>query len=264
MTFTTLQLDVSEQVATITMSRPDRMNAFNLTMLNELVTALEEVGLDENVRAVILTGEGRAFCAGADVKGVDDLLGLRQERPEREDILKLVCRVTLAIRQMPKPVVAAVNGVAAGAGANFLLACDLIVASEKGRLAENFINIGLIPDGGGTFFVPHTVGYHRAAELFFMGRILSAQEAMDLGLYNRVVPLEELGGAARDLALDLAQKPTRAIAAVKAIMNRETIRVLRAHLEEETRNQRIMVATRDATEGITAFGEKRKPTFVGK
>jgi len=233
-------------------------------MLNELAAVLEEAAVDDEIRAIILTGEGRAFSAGADVKGVEALLGIKEIRRENQDILKLIVRAVLAIRQMPKPVVAAVNGVAAGGSANFVLACDIIVASEKAKLAENFINIGLVPDGGGTFFLPEQIGYHRSAEIIFTGKILSAQEAFDLGLYNRIVPPEKVLEAARELARELAQKPTLAIAAGKSVLNREVIPRLRAYLEDEVHHQRLMVATQDAREGITAFLEKRKPQFVGK
>jgi len=264
MTFETIRFEKKEQIATITLNRPENMNTYNATMLNELLSALEETAVDEEVRAVILTGEGRAFCAGADVKGVEALIGLQEVRKENQDILKLIVRGVLAIRQMPKPVVAAVNGVAAGGGANFVLACDIIVASEKAKLAENFINIGLVPDGGGTFFLPQQIGYHRSAEIIFTGKILSAQEAFDLGLYNRIAAPEELLDTAWNLAQELAQKPTLAIAAGKSILNREVIPRLRAFLEDEAHHQRLMVATQDAREGMTAFLEKRKATFVGK
>ena len=264
MSYTSVRFEKADQVATITLNRPDAFNAFNIPMLKELLEIAENVALDEDVRAVIITGEGRAFCAGADVKGIDDLLGLRKEAPEREDILKSLTRLIVSIRKMPKPVVAALNGVAAGSGANLALACDIIVASEKARFAQNFINIGLVPDAGGTFFLPQKIGYHRAAEHFFTGEILSAEQALELGLYNRVVPHDDIMNAARELAADLAQRPTRAIAACKAILNTEVLGKLPLYLEEENRCQRLMVTTEDAREGITAFGEKRKPTFVGK
>lgn len=264
MEFETIRFEKSDKVAIITLNRPDNMNTFNIVMLNELVSVLDEVALDIDVKAVILTGEGRAFCAGADVKGVDELLGIQKEQVENQDTMKLVNRVVLAIRQSPKPVVAALNGVAAGAGANFALACDIIIASEKARLAENFINIGLIPDGGGTCFLPERIGYHRAAEIFFTGKILSAQEAFNLGLFNRVVPPEDVMDAARELAQELAQKPARAIAAGKLLLNREIVPRLYGYLEDEAKMQRLMAATQDAMEGITAFIEKRKPIFTGK
>ncbi len=264
MEYNTVQFEKSEHVATITLNRPDNMNTYNPAMLNELVSILQEAALDDGVRAVILTGAGRAFSAGADVKGVEELVGLQKERAENQDTLKLLNRVVLAIRQMPKPVVAAVNGVAAGGGANLVLACDMIVASEKARLAENFINIGLVPDGGGTYFLPERIGYYRAAEIFFTGKILSAPEALNLGLYNRVVPVDEVLKTAWDLARELAQKPPLAIAAGQAILNRETVPRLKAFLEDETNTQRIMAGTKDAREGMTAFLEKRKPNFIGK
>jgi len=264
MDFTTIRYEKTESIATITLNRPDNMNTYNIEMLNELGSVLEGVALDEEVRAVIITGEGRAFSAGADVKGVEGLLGLKEELPENQDMLKMIIRVVIAIRKVPKPVIAALNGVAAGGAANFVLACDLIVASEKARMAQNFINIGLVPDGGGTYFLASQIGYQRTAEILFTGKILTAQEAFDLGLYNRVVPPEEVMSAARELADELAQKPTAAIAAGKAILNRETIPRLRLYLEDEARTQRCMVATHDAKEGITSFLEKRKPNFIGK
>jgi 2-(1,2-epoxy-1,2-dihydrophenyl)acetyl-CoA isomerase len=264
MELTTTRLEKSEQVATVTLNRPDHMNTYNSAMLKELVSIIEDVSLDEEIRVVIFTGEGRAFSAGADVKGADELIALQKELAENQDTLKLLNRVVLAIRQIPKPVVAAVNGVAAGGGANLVLACDIVVASEKAKLAEVFINIGLVPDGGGTFFLPERIGYHRSAEIFFTGKILSAQECLDLGLYNRIVPPEEVMNAAREMAQELAQKPPRALAAGKAILNREAVPRLRAYLEDEASTQRVMVGTQDAKEGITAFLEKRKPNFTGK
>jgi len=264
MEFTMIRFEKSESVATITLNRPENMNTYNALMLNELLTVLEEVAIDDEIRTVILTGEGRAFSAGADIKGVKELLELQKERAENQDILKLLNRVVLSIRQASKPVVAAVNGVAAGGAANLVLACDIIVASEKAKLVENFINIGLVPDGGGTYFLLERIGYHRAAEIFFTGKILSAQEAFNLGLYNRVVPPEEVLNTAQKLAQELAQKPTLAIAACKSMLNRKAVPKLRACLENEAQYQRLMVATQDAKEGITSFIEKRKPKFIGK
>ncbi len=264
MDYTTISYEKTNSIGTITLNRPDNMNTFNIDMLNELASVLETVTLDDDIRAVIITGEGRAFSAGADIKGVEGLLGLQKALPETQDILKMIVRVVIAIRQVPKPVIAALNGVVAGGAANFVLASDLVIASEKARMAQNFINIGLVPDGGGTYFLPALIGYHRSAEIFFTGKILSAQEAFDLGLYNRVVPAEELMSAARELADELARKPTAAIAAGKAILNRETIPALRLSLEDEARTQRCMVATQDAKEGMTAFLEKRKAKFIGK
>ena len=261
MEFTMIRLEKIESVATITLNRPDNINAFNAAMLSELVTVLEDVAQDDSIRAVIFTGEGRAFCVGANLKDIQDL---QKELPENQDILKLVNRVVLTIRQAPKPFVAAVNGVAAGGGANLVLSCDIIIASEKARIAENFINVGLIPDGGGTYFLTERIGYHRAAEIFFTGKILDAQEALNLGLYNRVVPPEEVVNAARELAEELAAKAPLAITAGKAILNREAIPRLRSCLEDEARNQRAMAGTQDVKEGVAAFIEKRKPKFIGK
>lgn len=264
MEFETIRYEKSESIATITLYRPDNMNTFNILMFNELASILETVAVNNEIRVVILTGEGRAFSAGADVKGVDELVGIQKERPENQDVMKLISRIVLTIRQISKPVVAALNGVTAGVAANIAMACDIIIASETAKLAEVFINIGLVPDGGGTYFLPERIGYHRAAEIFFTGKILSAQEALDLGLYNRVVPPEEVMNAAREVAQELAQKPPLALAAGKAILNREAVPRLRAYLEDEASTQRVMVGTQDAKEGITAFLEKRKANFTGK
>ena len=189
---------------------------------------------------------------------------VRQERKEKEDIMKIITRLVISIRQTPKPVIAALNGVTAGATANFALASDIVIASEDARLVENFINIGLVPDGGGTFLVPDLIGYHRAAEIFFTGKILSAQEAMDLGLYNRVVPKESVLESARELARELIQKPALTLAAGKRTINLETIPRLQAHLEKETDEQRILARSHDTPEGVMAFIEKREPNFTGK
>ena len=203
MALTTIRYESSDNVAVITLNRPDNMNTFNLVMLKELIATFEGIALNDEIRAVILTGEGRAFSAGADVKGVDELLGINLEKVEDKDVMKLVNRLVITIRQTPKPVIAALNGVVAGASTNFAMACDIIVASENARFAENFINIGLIPDGGGTYFIPELIGYQRAAEIFFTGKILSAQEALELGLYNRVVPQEDVLKEAVELARQL-------------------------------------------------------------
>ena len=264
MELSAIVMEKNEGIATITLNRPDNMNTYSLEMLNELLAIFEDVSLDENVRAVILTGAGRAFSAGADVKSAEQLIAMQNEHPEKEDILKLLNRVVIAIRKTPKPVIAALNGVAAGGGANLALACDIIVASEKAKFAENFINIGLVSDGGGTYLVGSRVGYHRAAEIFFAGKILTAEDAFDLGLINRVVPPDEVANEARGLAQTLSQKAPCALAAGKALLNRESLPKLMACLEDETQTQRRMLATEDAKEGITAFLEKREPNFSGK
>jgi 2-(1,2-epoxy-1,2-dihydrophenyl)acetyl-CoA isomerase len=264
MELTTVILEKNEGIATITLNRPDSMNTYSPELLSELLVVFENVTLDENVRTVILTGAGRAFSAGADIKSAEQLIAMQNEHPEKEDILKLLNRVIIAIRKTPKPVIAALNGVAAGGGANLALACDLIVASEKAKFAENFINIGLVSDGGGTYLVESRVGYHRAAEIFFAGKILTAEDAHGLGLFNRVVPPDEVASEARAMAQTLSQKAPCALAAGKALLNRESLPRLMACLEDETQTQRRMMATEDAKEGMTAFLEKRKPNFIGR
>lgn len=253
----------AQAVRLITLNRPEQMNTFNTVMLNELAAAVETAALDETVRVVVITGEGRAFSAGADVKSVDELLGIQQESCESRDVMKLVNRLVLLLREAPKPVLAAVNGVVAGASTNFVLACDMVIASENARFAENFVNIGLIPDGGGTFLLPAVIGCQRAAEIFFSGKILTAPEALKLGIYNRVVPQDELPGAVLSAAQDLVQKPAKALAAVKALLNQDTVSRLRRFLDSEAAVQRRLAGSADAREGIAAFIEKRKPVFQG-
>jgi len=260
----TVILEKNEGVATITLNRPDNMNTYSPEMLGELLAAFEDVSLDENVRAVILTGAGRAFSAGADVASAEQLIAMRNEHPEKEDTLKQLNRVVIAIRKTPKPVIAALNGVAAGGGANLALACDIIIASQKAKFAENFVNIGLVSDGGGTYFVGSRVGYHRAAEIFFAGKILTAEEAHGLGLINHVVPPDKVASEALALAQTLSKKAPCALASGKALLNLESLPRLMACLEAETQAQRRMMATEDAKEGMTAFLEKRTPNFLGK
>jgi 2-(1,2-epoxy-1,2-dihydrophenyl)acetyl-CoA isomerase len=268
MPYDTLLYEVDQGVATITLNRPAVLNAISPQMIEELQAALRTVGDDAGVRAVVLTGAGRGFCSGADLKA-------RQRPQPREappDAHKAGAErlrwtynpLILAIRTIEKPFIAAVNGVAAGAGCNLALACDIVLASEEARFGNVFARIGLIPDCGGHFFLPRLVGFHKAAELMFTGDIIDAREAERLGLINRVVPSAALAEHTRELAERLARGPTRAIGLCKRTLNVGISADLEAVLEAEAQGQGLASQTEDHWEGVQAFLEKRPARFLGK
>jgi 2-(1,2-epoxy-1,2-dihydrophenyl)acetyl-CoA isomerase len=255
---TTVRLDIADGVGTITLDRPDSLNALNAQMRKELLNAFKAYGRDEAVRAVILTGAGRGFCSGADLRGDGEMRGFREMlRTEYNPLIR-------AIRDLPKPVVAAVNGVAAGAGVSVALACDLVYASEEARFIQAFVRIGLVPDSGSTRTLVRSLGRHRAAQLIFTGEPLSAADALTGGLVNAVLPPGELMAAAREAAGRLAQAPTRAIAYAKRLINAAEDAGLDSSLELEAALQELAGRTEDHAEGLSAFGEKREPRFNGR
>jgi 2-(1,2-epoxy-1,2-dihydrophenyl)acetyl-CoA isomerase len=257
-TYETIRLEVENGVATITLNRPDSLNALNATMRRELLAAFKAVRRDEDVRAVVLTGEGRGFCSGADLRGGS------AEREFRRVMTTEYNPLIQAIRDLPKPVVAAVNGVAAGAGVSLALACDLIWAAEEARFIQAFVKIGLVPDSGSTRTLVRALGRHRAAQLIFTGEPLSAADAHAAGLVNEVVPLAELAEAVAKVAAGLAAGPTRAIGHAKRLINHAEDASLDASLAMEAGLQELAGRTRDHAEGVAAFGEKREPRFVGR
>jgi 2-(1,2-epoxy-1,2-dihydrophenyl)acetyl-CoA isomerase len=252
-----------DQVEVVTLNRPDILNAFNFDMLNALTRRFEELGQDDGARAVVVTGEGRGFCTGADLTGGgarDDAatpMGMRLST-------HLYSRMIRAMAELEKPVIGAINGDAAGAGCNFALACDLLVASEKARFIQVFVRRGLVADAGGTFFLPRLIGLARAKELMFCGEALDARRALEMGLVNRVVPHEKLMDEAMEMARKLAKGPTRAIGMIKRMLNRSFESDLGTALELEASMQGIAVSTADVVEGITSFLHKRPPEFRGK
>jgi 2-(1,2-epoxy-1,2-dihydrophenyl)acetyl-CoA isomerase len=245
-------------VATITLNRPDRRNALTPAMLDALGAVLEQAEQDELVRALVITGAGKGFCAGQELATLDGTM----------DIEALITQhyqpVILRLCHLPKPVIAAVNGIAAGAGAAIALACDLRVMADDAALFQAFINIGLVPDAGTTYFVARQVGYSRALELAISGERLAAERAFALGLTNRVVPATELLIESQEWAAELAQRPTVAIALTKQLLNAALIHDLPTMLAQEAAQQAVAAATLDHKEGLTAFREKRTPHFVGK
>ena len=256
--FSTIRLDIADSVATITLDRPDSLNALNATMRRELLTALKAVARDASVRAVILTGSGRGFCAGADLRGGD------AERDFRRVLTDEYNPLVTAIRELPKPVIAAVNGVAAGAGVSLALACDLVFAAEEARFIQAFVKIGLVPDSGSTRTLVRALGRHRAAQLIFTGDPLPALEAAAAGLVAEVVPLDELEATVQAAARRLAGAPTRAIGLAKRAINHAEEAGLAESLAHEAALQEIAGRTEDHAEGVAAFLERRKPRFRGR
>lgn len=255
---TTIRLAIADSVATITLDRPEALNALNAAMRRELLAALRAAARDDGVRAIILTGEGRGFCAGADLRGGD------AERDFRRVLTDQYHPIVIAIREMPKPVLAAVNGVAAGAGVSLALACDLVYAAEEARFVGAFARIGLVPDSGLTRILVRALGRHRAAQLIFSGEALTAAEARDAGIVNEVVPLGALGDTVRAAAVRLASGPTRAIGLAKRAIAQAEDASVDESLAYEAALQEIAGRSEDHAEGVAAFAEKREPRFRGR
>jgi 2-(1,2-epoxy-1,2-dihydrophenyl)acetyl-CoA isomerase len=249
-------------VTYIRLNRPEKLNALNLQLGQDLVHALLRAQGDKAVRCVVLTGSGRAFCAGGDLEMLRDARR-RKAVHEVEDLVTAGKEVCLAIATMPKIVIASVNGAAAGGGMNLALAADIRIASDQARFAESFAQIGLFPDFGGTFFLPRIVGPTRAAELFYTGQMLSAEEALRLGITSRVVPADQLEAETKKLAESIASGAGLSQRDVKHRMLAEQRKELEAALDEEIRLQRHCFESHDFLEGLNAFFEKRKPNFEG-
>ena len=254
-----LRVEVDGPVATLTLDRPDALNALTVPVKLALRESLETLAADRTVRAVILTGAGRAFCAGQDLaeREAPDAAPLDVEVRERYN------PIIRAIRSMGQPVIAAVNGVAAGAGASLAFACDLRIAAEEARFILAFGRIGLIPDSGATWFLPRLVGSAKAAELALVGDTVDSEEALRLGLVSRVVPADRLMDDARSLAGRLAEGPPLALALTKGALQRSMSIDLDEALEGEAKLQGIAGASADHAEGLAAFREKRPPRFSG-
>lgn len=249
-------------VAIIRLNRPEKLNALNIQMGQELVHALLRAQADRSVRCVAVTGAGRAFCAGGDLELLRDARQ-RKAVSELESLVSAGKEIAVAIATMPKVVIAAVNGPAAGGGMNLALAADIRIASDQARFAESFAQIGLFPDFGGTYFLPRIIGPTRAAELFYTAQMLSADDALRMGIVSRVIPAEQFEAETKKLAASIASGAGLAQRDVKHKMSSEQRKELEAALDEEIRLQIHCFESQDCLEGLNAFFEKRKPNFQG-
>lgn len=254
-------LKVENKVAYITLNRPEVFNSFNREMAFLLQDTLDACEKNADVRAIVLTGNGKAFCAGQDLKEVTN--------PELNPGFKKILEehynpIITRIRAIKKPIIAAVNGVAAGAGANIALACDIIVAHEKVSFIQAFSLIGLVPDSAGTFFLPRLIGFQKALALAMLGDKISAEEADKMGMIYKCVPTEEFETTINKLAIKLANMPTKALGLIKELYNKSMTNDLESQLALESKLQIEAAQSEDYTEGVAAFVEKRKPEFKGR
>ncbi len=263
MSFETVRFELRDAVAIITMNRPDALNALSLQLTLDLREAINKA-IREKARAVVLTGAGRAFCSGGDLREMQSMWQ-KEGRTEAflEEPLKALHAVILLIRETPIPFVAAVQGVCAGAGTNFALACDIVIAAENATFNEAFVRIGLSPDCGGSFFLPRAIGEKLAAELFMTGDTLTAERAEKIGMINRCVAAESLMEEAIKMAKKLSLAPTASIGRIKRMLNASFSNDLHVQLDLEHASQIESGKSNDFKEGVTAFFEKRQPNFTG-
>lgn len=250
-------------VLTVRLNRPERLNALDVALARNLAQAMKRAAADDLIRAVVLTGAGRAFCAGGDLPFLRDA----RERGAANELRELLLagrEAILSIVTMPKPVLGAINGPAAGGGMNLALACDIRIASETAVFAESFANLGLYPDYGGTYFLPRLVGPSRAAELFFTGEIINAECAEKIGIVSRVHPAATFEAETAALAERLAAAPPLPVRAAKKALRESDIAELNRELDEENRYQLQFFMSSDCAEGLEAFFAKRKPVFLGR
>ena len=255
-----IELKIENNLAWISLNRPDVFNSFNREMALSLQEILDNCAQDNNVRAIVITGNGKAFCAGQDLKEVTD----PELNPGFRKILEEHYNpIIQKIRTIEKPIVGAVNGVAAGAGANIALACDIVVASESASFIQAFSKIGLIPDSAGTFFLPRLIGFQKASALMMLGDKVSAEEALKIGMIYKILPNAFFNDEVMEIAKNLAQMPTKALGLTKRLLNQSMTNNLEQQLALESNLQIEASSSNDYKEGVTAFVEKRKPEFKG-
>ena len=262
-TFETLRCEVAEGVATLTLARPQALNAFSQPMQRELARLIPRLAEDPAVRAVLLTGAGRAFCAGGDIREMDTVEDA-SPLAARERLQRMLHTVLMPLVRLPKPVVAAVNGPAFGAGMNLALAADVVLAADTATFSQAFVKVGLVPDTGGLYLLTRLVGLQVAKDLCLTGRTINADEAARLGLVGQVVPTADLMGVARAKALEFARGATAAIGLTKTLLNMAPDATLEQMAEVEASALAIALSTEDHREGIRAFIEKRAPRFGGR
>lgn len=256
---TPILVNIAEGIATITLNRPDAMNSLNQEMVDGLIQALQDVRNDSSIKTVVLTGCGKAFTAGGD-------LGYLASIPDpitARTFISSVGQIVTLIMTMEKPVIAMVNGVAAGAGFNLALACDIIFCAQSARFAQSFVKVGLVPDCGGLYLLPRIVGFHKAKELMFTADLITAQTALDLKIVNVVVEDSDLKNVTYNFAARLTQSSPIALGMIKTMINRSDSLDLASTLESEANLQTICMQTEDHKEGVAAFKEKRPPVFKG-
>jgi 2-(1,2-epoxy-1,2-dihydrophenyl)acetyl-CoA isomerase len=256
--FETLLYEVRNQVAYLTLNRPDKLNAFTEQLNREILAGIKSASRDPNVRALVITGAGRAFCSG------EDLSAVSQGLDHGEVLRKRYNPMLLELDACEKPVVAAINGVAAGAGMSLALACDFRVASEKASFIEAFIHVGLVPDAGNLFYLPRIIGHAKAMELAVFGEKITAEKAKELGLVTHVVSIHNWDKEVSAFAERLANLPTKAIGLIKRNLKASWHENLKEFLERDAQSQRIAGQTADHVEGVTSFLEKRVPLFKGE
>jgi len=255
----TLQVERSDGIVTITMNRPERKNAMDRTMFVELRSAFRDIAADpERDRVVVLTGAGGAFCSGADLSATGEV------RMHQLAWMRQVGQAAAALHELPQPVIAKVVGVAAGAGCNLALGCDLVVASDDARFSEIFARRGLSIDFGGSYLLPRLIGMHKAKELAFFADIISAKEAQEFGIVNRVVPVGEIDAFVDDWAQRLAAGPPLALSMTKKLLNQSFSVTLEQAVEAEGQAQTVNFSTADTLEAMAAFAQKREPVFRGR
>ncbi len=249
-----------ENIAILRLNRPDKFNSFNREMALLMQDELDKAANDSTIRTILITGEGKAFCAGQDLGEAMDPNGPGIQRIVREHYNPIISK----IRNIEKPIVCAVNGVAAGAGANIALACDVVIAAESASFIQAFSKIGLIPDSGGTFFLPRLIGYGKASALMMLGDKVTATEALGMGMIYKVAVDASLQDESMSIAIKLANMPTKALGLTKRLLNQSFENNLFEQLELEEKLQAVAGETTDYKEGVNAFIEKRKPNFIGQ
>ncbi|MBI4608741.1 MAG: enoyl-CoA hydratase [Candidatus Rokubacteria bacterium] len=257
-----LLYEVKDRIATITLNRPDKLNAFTRSMIDAWAKSLAEAQRDDDVNVVVVTGAGRAFCAGGDVGRMGE--GEPTPLEHKNQLWENIHRVPRTLEQMDKPVIAMVNGVAVGAGMGMCLMCDVRVASDEARFSTGYVKVGLVPGDGDTYFLPRLVGPAKALELLWTADFIDAQEALRLGIVNRVVPAAELREATYALARQIAEGPQIPIRMIKRLVYQSLRLDLRTHLDLVSSHMAIARETEDHKEGVQAFKEKRAPKFTGR
>ncbi|MHA1311491.1 MAG: enoyl-CoA hydratase/isomerase family protein [Candidatus Helarchaeota archaeon] len=264
MAYNNIKIEFYEKVALIRFINTDKLNPLNIETSQELSLALDKLKTDQKIRAIIITGSGRSFSAGGDIKGM--LKSIEDGTPDKymDNLTKEIYGITIQLRKYPKPIIAAVNGFSIGAGMNLALSCDLIIASEEAKFAESFSKLGLIPGALGTHLLINQISWQKAAEFCFLGKMISPNELLKLGLINKVVPAEDLEKEALKLANELANGPTLAYARTKKLFLEALTTSFEEHLEKERQEQVLSALTQDYKIGVKAINQKEKPKFIGK